>query len=170
MFVILFTCLLILLYNYLSVINLFLFEGTTHVCEALVVVLRFLDDEWHVQQCVCRLMLLASSMKGEEIARQLITALSTELGIASHLVVAAIHDRAAVNTVAMRTVSILYDSLMAVGCFSHTLDHVGEKMNTLILEEFVKSWISLFAHSPKEPVENPKWIAYSFLFSHEMVE
>ena len=57
-----------------------------------------------------------------------------------------------VNTVVMRTVSILYDSLMAVGCFSHTVDHVGEKMNTPILEEFIKSWISLFAHNPKARV------------------
>ena len=58
--------------------------------------------------------------------------LSTELGIASHLVVAAMHDRAAVNEVAVRTVSILFDRLMDVGCFSHTLDHVGEKMKTPI--------------------------------------
>ena len=39
-----------------------LFDGTTRVCEALVVVLRFLDNDWHVQQRVCRLMLLEKSM------------------------------------------------------------------------------------------------------------
>ena len=83
--------------------------------------------------------------KKYELARQLITAISTELGIASNLVVAAMHDRAAVNVVAMRTVSILYDGLMSVGCFSHTLDHVGEKMKVPILEEFTKLWISLFS-------------------------
>ena len=35
-------------------------------------------------------MLLAKSLKGEEIARQLISTLSTDLGISSDLVVAAI--------------------------------------------------------------------------------
>lgn len=123
-----------------------MFDGTTHVCEALVV-LRFLDDEWHVQQCVCRLMLLAKRKTGKELARQLITAVSTE--VASHLVVAVMHNRADVNEVAMRTVSVLYDRLMNVGSFSHTLDHVSEKMKTPILEGFR---ILLFAHSPKARV------------------
>ena len=50
-----------------------------------LLVLRFLDDECHVQQRVCRLMLIAKSMTGEEVARQLITAVLTELGITSIL-------------------------------------------------------------------------------------
>ena len=32
---------------------------------------------------------------------------------------------------------MLYNNMMDVGCFSHTLDHVGENMNTPILEEFI---------------------------------
>ena len=38
---------------------------------------------------------------------------------------------------------------MDVGCFFHTLDHVGEHTKTPILDEFSKAWIGLFAHSPK---------------------
>ena len=57
-----------------------IFDGTTHVCEAMVII-RFIDDEWCIQQRVARLMLLAKSMVGEEVARQLIVCLSTELGI-----------------------------------------------------------------------------------------
>ena len=38
---------------------------------------------------------------------------------------------------------------MDIGCFSHTLNLVGHKMNIPILSEFVKHWISLFSHSPK---------------------
>ena len=134
--------------KYLSI----LFDGTTHICEALVMIIRYMDDDWQTQQRICRLMLLSKSITGEELARQIITAISTELGISSHLVVAAMHDRAAVNTVAMRTVSILYDKMMSIGCFSHTLDHVGEKMKVPVLEELTKSWISMFAHSPKTRV------------------
>ena len=58
-----------------------IFDGTTHVCEAMVIVIHFIDDEWCIQQCVARLMLLAKSKVGEEVARQLIACLSTELGI-----------------------------------------------------------------------------------------
>lgn len=65
------------------------------------------------------------------------------------MLVAAMRDRASVNTVAMRTVSILYNQIMDVGCFSHTLDLVGEHMKTPILDDFIKSWVSLFSHSSK---------------------
>ena len=43
-----------------------IFDGTTHVCEAFVIVLRFIDCDWVIQQRVCRLMLLAISITGEE--------------------------------------------------------------------------------------------------------
>ena len=72
-------------------------------------------------------MLLAKSITGEECARQLVTAVSTELSISPELLVAAMRDRARVNDVAMRTISVIYSNMMDVKCFSHTLDRVGEK-------------------------------------------
>ena len=71
--------------KHLSVI----FDGTTHVCEAMVVVVRFIDEQWQPRQRVARLMLLAKSPTGEEVARQLIICLSTELGVTSSQLVAA---------------------------------------------------------------------------------
>lgn len=114
----------------------------------MVVVVRYISD-WDIQQRVCRLMLLAKSMTGEEVARQIITVLSTELGIASHLVVAAMRDRASVNDVAMQTVAVIYNNILDIGCFSHTTDHIGEKMRTPVLDEFSKGWISILSRSPK---------------------
>lgn len=126
-----------------------IFDGTTHVCEAMVIVLRFLDEKWEIQQRVVRLMLLAKSLSGEEVARQLIVCLSTELGINSDLLVATMRDRASVNTVAIRTLGIVFPKIVDIGCFSHTLDHVGENLNTPILDEFIKVWINMFSRSPK---------------------
>ena len=119
------------------------------MCEAVVVVLRYVTCDWQIKQKVGRLMFLAKCMTGEEVAQQIITVLSTEMGVPSHLLVAAMRDRASVNSVAMRTVSILYNQVMDIGCFSHTLDLVGEHMKTPILDDFIKSWVSLFSHSPK---------------------
>ena len=68
-----------------------------------------------IKQKVCRLMLLTKSMTGEEVAHQIIMVFSTELGIPSHLLIAAMRDRASVNSVAMRTVSILYNQVMDIG-------------------------------------------------------
>lgn len=116
-----------------------IFDGTTHVCEAMVLVLRYISDALEIQQHVCRMMLLAKSMTGEEVACQIITALSTDLGIPSNLVLAAMRDRAPVNDVAMRTVTVIYNRMMDIGCFSHTIDHVGERLKTPVLDELVCS-------------------------------
>ena len=66
-----------------------IFDGTTHVCEAMVIVLRFIDNEWTIQQRVGRLTLLAKSMRGEEVAQQIVSVISQELGIPSSYVIAA---------------------------------------------------------------------------------
>ena len=59
------------------------------------------------------------------------------------------HDRVSSNDVAMRTVKVVYPSLVDVGCFSHTLNLVGEKFVTPHLSDFVSSWVTMFSHSPK---------------------
>ena len=43
------------------------------------------------------------------------------------------------------SVSLLLD----IGCYSHTINHVGEHFVTPVLEQFFKAWVGLFAHSPK---------------------
>lgn len=91
-------------------------------------------------------------MNGEELAQQLLTTLSTNLGINSALLLGAMRDRASVNDVAVRHLKVLYPKVIDIECFSHTLDHVGENMATPILNEFVKAWISLFSHSPKSRI------------------
>ena len=126
-----------------------IFDGTTHVAEAFVVVVRYLDSEWVILQKVAQLLLLSKSLCGEEVARLLVDVLSTKLGVPTSNIVAAMRDRASVNSVEMRTVCVLYNRVFDVGCLSHTLDHVGEKMNTPFVDDFIKSWIGMFSRSPK---------------------
>ena len=95
-----------------------IFDGTTHVDEALAVVLRFVDNFQAKQRLVC-LKLLSKSMTGEELARVIISTLSTCYGIESNKLVASMRDRASVNSVAITTLKLLYPSLLDVGCF-HT--------------------------------------------------
>ena len=112
--------------------------------------LCFVDfDSWSPQQRVVCLQLLAKTMCGEEIARELITILSTELSTPPGKSLASMRDRTSSNGVAMRTLKVVYPNLLDIGCYSHTIDHVGEHFVTPVLEEFSKLWISLFAHSPK---------------------
>ncbi len=119
--------------KYASVI----FDGTTRLGEVLVVVLRIVNG-WTVQQRLVRLKFLKKSMKGEEVARELIQLMSTELGIQSHLLLAATRDGASVNSVAMNTVSIIYPSVTDIRCFSHT--------QILLVKSSTRQILAFFQH------------------------
>ena len=126
-----------------------IFDGTTHQGEALAILLRYVDSHWQIQQRLVRLQLLAKSMTGEEVARELISVLSVHYSITSDRLLGAMRDRAAVNNVAMRILKVVYPNVLDVGCFSHTLDLVGKKVNAPHVNDFVTTWINLFCHSPK---------------------
>ena len=126
-----------------------IFDGTTRLGEALRIVVRFIDSEWSIQERLVRFELLAKSLSGEEIARQLITVLSVQLSIPSELLVGAMRDCVSSNNVAIRTLRVIYPFILDVGCFAHTLDRVGEKFKTPLINEFTTYWVSLFSHSFK---------------------
>ena len=117
--------------------------------EALAVVVRFISNEITIEQRLVKLQMLAKSMKGEEIARELISVLSATYGIGSGFLLAAMRDRASVNNVALATLKVVYPMLVDIGCYSHTINHVGERFSTPTLSEFLTAWGLLFSHSPK---------------------
>ena len=45
-----------------------IFDGTSRLGEALAIVLRFVGENWIIEQRLVRIQLLAKSMSGEEIA------------------------------------------------------------------------------------------------------
>ena len=79
-------------------------------------------------------------MTGEEIAREIINVLSVKMGVAPHLLLVTMRDRASVNNLAMRTINVIYPNMLDIGCFSHALDHVGENFKMPTINNF---------HSPK---------------------
>ena len=76
--------------RYVSVI----FDGTSQLGEALAVVVRFISNEFTIEQRLVKLQMLAKSMKGEEIAREPISVLSATYGIGSGFLLAAMRDGA----------------------------------------------------------------------------
>ena len=123
-----------------------IFDGTCHLREALCIVVWYVTDELYIKQRLIALKMLQKSLTGEEIARELISTLSVEYHVSP---TASMRDRAATNNVALRTLKVVYPNIVDVGCFSHTIDHVGEKFEMPVLNEFISAWISLFAHSYK---------------------
>ena len=68
--------------------------------------------------------MLAKSVSGEELAKELISILSIAYNIAPDLLLAAMRDKAFVNTAALRIVNMVYPKMIDTGCFFHTLDRV----------------------------------------------
>lgn len=126
-----------------------IFDGTSRLGEALAIVVRFVNDDLSIHQRLVRLQMLIKSLTGEEIARELITALSVSYSIHPSNLLGAMRDRASTNNVAMRSLMIVYPKVVDIGCFSHTIDHVGGYFKTPVLTDFTSLWISLFSHSPK---------------------
>ena len=118
--------------KYVSVI----FDGTTRMGEALAVVLRFVDDEeWVLKQRLVHLQLLAKSLCGEEIARELIS-ITVNYSIESNKLLAIMRDGASSNGIAVRTLQIVFPNAMDITCFSYTLDRVGKYFKIPILPKF----------------------------------
>ena len=126
-----------------------IFDGTSHLGEALAIILRFVSPDWRIEQRLVQVQMLSKSLTGEEIARELISALSVNYSIRSANLLACMRDRASTNNVAVQTLKVVYPTMVDVGCFSHMIDHVGEKFDCPTLAEFTALWISLFSHSPK---------------------
>ena len=126
-----------------------IFDGTSRLGEVFAAVVRFVDSGWCIQQKLIQLKMLAKSLTGDEIDHELINTLSVDYGVKSENVVAIMHDCASANKVAMRTLQVLYPAVLGIGCFSHTLNRIGEKFNASHFNNFTTYWVSLFSHSFK---------------------
>lgn len=55
------------------------FDGTTRLDGAMAVLVRFVDSNWQNQQRQIQFQLVVRGMTGEQVARELITALSMQV-------------------------------------------------------------------------------------------
>lgn len=120
----------------------------------MAILVRYIDSNW---EHLIHFQLIAQS--GEE-SRWPGRTSSTSL-------LAAMHDHASVNNVAIRTLKDVYHALIDIGCFSHTLDLVGSKFVVPHLNNFMSAWVNLFSHSP---VERTDWSVCSELLTDTLVE
>ena len=110
---------------------------------------RFVNDKFEIYQRLVRVNVLAKSLKGQELAREVISVLSKELQYPSDKAIAVTRDGAAVNGGACNILKdMMYPKLVDLTCISYSLDNVGKRFETPLLDVFVHSWVSLFTHSP----------------------
>ena len=126
-----------------------IFDGSTYQGEALVVILRYVTADYEIRQRLVSVRILAKSLTGQQLAREILTVLSTQLQYPSSKFIAVTRDGASVNGAAVKFLKeIMYPDLCDIICMSHSLDNVGKRFQTPLLDSFLRSWVSLFAHSP----------------------
>ena len=122
-------------------------DGSTRLGEALAIVVRFVDEEWNVQQRLIRLQVLAKSLKANELPQCLTQSLAVEYSISPAVLLAVMKDGAAVNHAALEQVKFFFPQLLDIMCFSHTIDNVGKHFEFRVLDRFSQLWVSMFSHS-----------------------
>ena len=123
-------------------------DGGTRLGEALAILLRFVDQDWHLKQRLVRFHTVAKSMSSQ-LARELITCLSLKLSLSLDAVVAAIRDGAAVNGAVLSSMKdVMYPKIVDLVCSAQTLDNVSKRFQTPLLREFSQWWVSLFSRRP----------------------
>lgn len=83
----------------------------------MAIIVRCIDAEWAIQQRLVRMQLLAKSLTGEEIARELLFVLQAQYGIASGLLVATMRNRASVKNLALSILHVMYPRGTVCGVF-----------------------------------------------------
>jgi len=91
-------------------------------------VLRYICDG-SIRQRLIKLQVLVKTITGEEIVHELIGILQVNYGINSMKLLAYMHDQAAANGAAMCIIKVIFPMVVDIGCYSHTLDLVGEKFD-----------------------------------------
>lgn len=126
----------------------FEFDGTPRCGEVIAVVLRVVDDELNILQILARVRIYEDSLDHEQIAQALIETIVGDLGTQRGQVIAAMRDRVAANTAALRIVkAVLGRQVFDSECWCHTANHVGENFATPNLDKFFKAWVKAVSKS-----------------------
>ena len=113
-----------------------------------MIVICYLDSDWTVRQVLTQLKVLFKSLTGDQLAGELIEAISTTLQIdRSHLTATMRDGASSVNGAGIRVLKAVYPTILDVTCFAHTIDLVRTKFNLPMLDRFMQWWVRLFSKS-----------------------
>lgn len=124
------------------------FDGTTRLGEAIVLLARTVDDRLQIQQRLLSVRTTQQSVTGAQLAGLIIDVLSRSLDIpAGKSVVSSCRDRASVNNVACSTVKGVWPDMLDIPCFPHFLDTCGDKFDIKDALDFTRSFSRMFKKS-----------------------
>jgi len=153
-----------------------IFDGTTLYSEVYLVIIRYVNVSFEINEPVVRLCSLARSQTGNNIAILLNSTMNNTYRLPWLNVVSFICDNVQANQKAVRQVisESTQDRAILAGCLAHMFDHVGEKIiapelqrcKTLLVEladapALMDVWTTVI-HEKHPPVPNKTrwWTSY----------
>ena len=125
-----------------------IFDAAAYDGECLGVLLRAVKNFQLLQRAV-NVSMFVETFNNRNVAAELMYVLVNRMRIGMELVMGWQYDRASVNKAAIRTLIQVFTSSVGVPCISHTLSHVGERMQTPNLDDYVESFVGLMSKSEK---------------------
>ena len=105
-----------------------IFDGSTRLGEAIVIIVRFVSDNWSIVQRLLRLdiwSICAKTVNAQDLVHVLNDCLSVDYQVRGNSLLATMKDGASVNEAALKHIKVVLPKMLSVVCFSHTLDNVG---------------------------------------------
>jgi len=129
--------------------DLFLiFDGTTRLGEAFVVVARWVDENMNLYEHILKFKTLRASMNAPQMQHEIFTYLA-EAGSSLERLVGCNRDGASVNQAAMDIMLAIKAELLDLRCLAHFVNLVGEKIDSKRVDDFMAGWRKMMGKSPK---------------------
>ena len=124
------------------------FDGTTCVCEAFAIVVRFLDEQFNPIQKLLTISFIDDQLNGLTTATEVVRIIFNRFGIEDSLrVVGFMRDGAQVNAFAIRQLQVFFENAEDLQCLAHSLDLVGTYFKHPKLTRFWGHWLQMMTHS-----------------------
>ena len=129
-------------------------DGASRDGEAFAILFRWCDfnskKELRIFTRLVCFDLIAASMTGDQIAKQLFQCICRKYQVEEDHFIAMMHDRVAANYLASRVLRQGFcGSFLDIGCFPHTFDHCGDHFVFPHLDIFNSAFTYLFESSYK---------------------
>lgn len=117
-----------------------IFDGTSRLGEAFALVVRWMNDQFELNERLLSFRTLKSSLNADQLVMHL-TSTIVGGGIQLDNVIGFARDGVAVNGKAMRQMQQgMQVPIVDIRCLAHFLDLVGDRYDGDLAEEFMKAW------------------------------
>jgi hypothetical protein len=124
-------------------------DGTRRVAEAVCVTARLCSMDFKIVLRLVQFITLEKHLDGISTAKLLTHLLLRKLNLSIDQIVSWSRDSVASNGVAMARLCSTFSDSVDLKCLPHTLNHVGEHFDWIVLDDFLGAWVTLVCNNER---------------------